>query len=243
MVKRITDVKVGDPMGFKLLEEDMEGHNTLDNVLDALKVYHGDKYIVGKDIECGENKRPHYHIHFFSIKDVKEGALKTFRSTLGKKINTLSKGSRLYTGQDLSNGDKNSWLGYAIKETQVKVSGYSITDEILIASQSHKQLKQMKQVRSEKIANQEKEKKDFKEKLLVYVREQLPYYEIPDKYKNKFNDREYTKIRLLVVKYLMNNEREGSLKKGIIDTYVMYCCIRILEWDEFNVVGNLYLIG
>lgn len=241
MVKRITDIKVGDPMGFKLLEADCNGLNTLDEVLDALKVYHGDSYIVGKDIDTGINKIPHYHIHWFSVKEVKEGALKTFRSSLGKRITTLSKGSRLYTGQDLPSGDKNSWLGYAIKETQVKVSGYSITDEILIASQTHKQLKNLKQVHSEKKTNEEKQKKQFKRQMLEYVSEELDRFEVPNQYMKDFACiGEYRKIRLLVIKYLKDSEREGSLKKGIIDTYVMYCCINILKWTEYEIEMNLY---
>ena len=238
MVKRITDVKIGDPMGFKLLEDDCDA-NTLDIVLDTLKVYHGDKYIVGKDTDIGVNKRPHYHIHFFAVKEVKEGALKTFRCTMGKKIPSLSKGSRLYTGQDLPSSDPNQWLGYAIKETQVKVSGYSITDEILISAQSQKQVKQMKAVASEKKANDEKEKKDFNQKLVEYVKENLDKYEIPHQYQQTLKDKD--KIRLLIIRYLMENEKIGSIKKGIIDTHFMRCCIQIYGWDECKVYGNVYI--
>lgn len=231
MVKRITNVSIGDPMGFKLLEEDC-GHNTLDEVLDALKCYHGDKYIVGKDIDCGLSKKPHYHIHFFSIKEIKEGALKTFRCALGKRISTLSKASRLYTGQDLPSGDPNSWLGYAIKETQVKVSGYAITDEILVASKSHMQLKNMKQVRSEKIASEQKEKKEFKQKMCDYVKDELSRIE--------YNDNEmYEKVVKLIIKFIMVSERVGSLKKGIVDTYALYCMIQLKGWTEDNVYNYL----
>lgn len=239
MVKRITDVKVGDPMGFKLLEEDCRP-DTLDKVLDALEVYHGGKYIVGKDVNCGLVGKPHYHIHWFSVKDVKEGALKTFRSSLGKKIPELTKGSRLGTGQDLPSADPNSWLGYAIKETQVKVSGYSITDEILVHAQSHLQLKAMKKVHGEKLQNQKKEKQEFKDKLLAYVKEELPRYEIPSVHLNNFKSSDYTKIKLLVIKYLKESQREGSLKRGLIDTYVMYCAIHILHWDEYSIANYVY---
>lgn len=241
MTSRIRDVKVGDPMGFKLLEE-VCGHNTLDEVLDALKLYHGDMYIVGKDNENGVNKRPHYHIHWFSVKDVKQSAMRTFRNSLAKKVPELSNACKLYTGQDLPSGDRNSWLGYAIKDTQIKVSGFSITDEMLIASQTHRQIKTLKAVHSEKKANEEKAKKQYKQKMLEYVKENLDSYEVPEKYSEKYSHglTDYKKIHFLVIRYLKDTEREGSLKKGIIDTYEMYCCVHILHWDEYQIDNYLY---
>lgn len=232
---RIVNCVVGSPMGFKVnISDDLK----LDDIVDALKVYHGDKYVIGKDTSFGVT--PHYHIHFLCVKDVTANALKVFRTALGKKFTYLGKTDKLYTGQDLPSADSERWFAYAVKEEIVKIEGISHTPTLEILRKSSFETKRQNKVYSEKKANEEKEKKEFKDKILEYVKFHLPEYVIPDKYKNTINDMQ--KTRCLVIKFLMENGKTGSLKKGIIDSYVMFCNIHIYGWDEFKVLGNLYIL-
>lgn len=232
---RIKNVVVGSPMGFKLNED---SGVELDELINLLKVYHGGAYVVGYDTSFVD--RPHYHIHWFSVKVVSEGALKTFRSTLTKKLTNLTRGDKLYTGQDLTAADGDRWIAYAIKENYVKSETIEITEQQKILAKASYENKRQNKVYSEQKANVEKEKKEFKNKVYEYVKDNLESYEIPDMYKNKVKDTD--KVRLLVIKFLMEQDRTGSLKKAFIDNYVMYCNIKINNWDEFKVLGNIYIL-
>lgn len=232
---RIENVKVGDPMGFKLNGDD---NVVLNSVINALKTYHGDKYVVGYDTAFVD--KPHFHIHFFSIKDVTANAIKVFRNSLKTKIPELTRSDKLYTGQDIESGNKLKWIAYAIKETLVDTQGIDITDDIKILAKASFETKRQNKVYSEQKKNKDLEKKQFKEKMLEYIKENIDNYIIPEIYRIKISD--YEKVRLLVIKYLMTNGKEGSLKKGIIDTYVMYVNIHLNNWDEFKILGNLYCL-
>lgn len=163
--------------------------------------------------------------------------MKTFRSNVIKKtFPHINKSFRFYLGQDLPSANPEFWLAYAIKETQVKISGHSITDEMLISAQSHLQIKQMKQVKSEQIKNKDKEKKEFKEILLNYVKDNLPLYVPP----RPTETSDETKIQLLIYRYFRENEKYGSMKKGIVDSYTLMCCDKILGYDEVQIMNYLY---
>lgn len=233
MPRAVRDVKQGDPMGFKL---NKCSNVDLDKLIEMLKCYHNGQYIVGYDTSFVE--KPHYHIHWFSAKEVTEGALKTFRSGLGRKLSGLTKADKLYVGQVIE-ADERRWIGYAIKEAYIQGT-IEPDEETHIYAKASFENKRQKHVYGQQKATVEKEKKEFKDKLCEYVKNQLPEYKIPDMYVNKLKDSD--KVRLLVIKYLMENERSGSLKKGIIDSYVMHCNIKINKWDEFKVLGNLYLL-
>lgn len=232
---RIQNVKVGDPMGFKV---NITAETDLDKLIELLKCYHGGAYVIGKDTSFIET--PHYHIHWFSVKIVTANALKVFRSTLKQKCDWLSRADKLYTGQDCESADPKRWIAYCIKEEYVKSSSIEITDEIKILSKSAFENKRQNKVYSEQKKNEEKEKKEFKAKMLKFVKENLDSYNIPDIYKNAFHDG--YKIHLLVTKFLKENDKVNSLKKHIIDSYVMYCNIHINGWDEYKILANLYLI-
>jgi len=158
---RITEVKIGSPMGFKVNIGERVDLNVL---VDDLKTYHGGKYIIGKDTMFIDT--PHYHIHWFSVKVVTAGALKTFRSTLTKKLTWLTKSDKLYTGQEIDSADPDRWLAYCIKEELISVTGYEVTDKIEILRKASLENKRQNKVYSEKKAVIEKEKKDFKNKML-----------------------------------------------------------------------------
>lgn len=217
-------IPVGFPMGFKFNVED---NIDIDKLVAISQVYHGDKYVIGRDTNYCEKQ--HYHIHFFSAKVTSQGAMKTFRSNVIKKeFPQINKSFRFYAGKDLPSADPNMWIGYAVKEEFVRSSGLEITEDILVAAKSQMQIKQMKKVKSETIVNQEKQKKEFKDNLLAYVKEHLEKY---------MGDKEYEYIEECIVQFLMDNERYGSIKCGIIDTYYLMCVVKLKHWTSSQVLN------
>lgn len=136
---KIKEIVVGTPMGIKVNESELVNGLSLETLVEMTSCYHGGKVIIGKDTQFCE--QPHYHIHWFSVKETSEGAIKTFRSNVIKKSYPhVSKSFRIYTGQQLDSADSNMWLGYCIKETLVR-SDYAITEEIKVCASSQLQLK------------------------------------------------------------------------------------------------------
>lgn len=240
MVKRIISVTVGSPMGFKVNNEDLNDTLTLTVLIEALKVYHHGQYVVGYDTLFVD--KPHYHIHWASAKSVAEGSIKVFRSTLGKKYPSLTKADKLYTGQDLPSANPIHWLAYAVKEEIVDLSTIPITDELKIIAKSCLENKRQQKVASEKYENIKKEKQDFKNKMLQYVQSRYQEVEIPLIHQQSGFHKHYV-IHSLVVKFLLEEEKYGSLKKHFIDSYVMYCNIKIFKLDEFQIIMKLYQIS
>lgn len=233
---RIKDCSIGDPMGFKVNESpDL----VLKDIIDALAIYHGNCYVVGYDKSFVDT--PHYHINWLCVKPVSESARKVFRNSMGKKFPYLQKSDKLYTGEILPSADNDRWIAYAMKETLIEISGIELTENIKILAKSCFENKRQNKVYSEKKVNEEKEKKDFRNKLLSYVKLSYDSYEIPDMYKqNGFGDAH--KVKLLVIKFLKENQREGSLTKSHIDRYTMYCNIHLFEWDEYQIMKNVYIL-
>lgn len=231
---RIKDCSIGDPMGFKV----NDGPSlVLSDIINALAIYHGNCYIVGYDKSFVE--KPHYHINWFCAKPVSESARKVFRNSMGKKFPYLEKSDKLYTGEILPSADNDRWIAYAMKETLIDISGIELTDNIKILAKSCYENKRQNKVYSEKKENEEKEKKDFKAKMLAYVKLNYDTYEIPDfQRQNQMGDG--NKIKLIIIKFLKENSREGSLTKSHIDRYAMYCNIHLFEWDEFKIFRNIY---
>jgi hypothetical protein len=231
---RIQNVKIGDPMGFKV---NISSETDLNGIISALKTYHGGKYIVGKDTAFIDT--PHYHIHWFAVKPVTCGALKTFRSGLGNKLTWLTRSDKLYTGQDMDRADPDRWIAYCIKEEQILAEGIEVTEKILILKHSAFENKRQNKVYSEKKAIVEKEKKDFKNKMFKYVEDNIQNYQLPE-FQKQQGFQEHDKVKLLVIKFIKEQERYGSLKGGIIDGYVRFINIKLYSWDEFAIFKNIY---
>lgn len=238
------DVKVGHPMGFKFNVED---NIDIDKLLEISKVYHGDKYVIGRDDSYCQ--KPHYHIHFLCVKETSEGAMKTFRTnSIKKTFPNVTKSFRFYAGKDLPNADPEFWLAYAIKETQVKVSGFSITDEMLVAAKSHFQIKQMKQVKSESIEHEQKKKKEFRDKLFDWMdantstyleKFTLPCYKDGKKgVINKYDEINPKLYKMMMICYA-KEQGKTLLKFQIERYYIDYCSFR-LNYDEEQMYDLLY---
>lgn len=228
------DVPKGFPMGFKFNVED---NIDIDKLLEISKTYHGDKYVIGRDDNYCDKQ--HYHIHFFCVKETSEGAMKTFRSnTIKKTFPNIGKSFRFYTGKDLPSADPNMWLGYAIKENLIKVSGLEITDDIVVTAKSQLQIKQMKKVKSEEIKVKDKEKKEFKDKMFEYVNKEVPYYAVGDLL-DKYDRPTEIAYKLLIVKYLKEQEKYGSMRRCFIDQYYLEYCCRYLEYTEKDILNMI----
>lgn len=188
-------------------------------------MYHGGKYVVGKDTTyCN---KPHYHIHFHSIKEISDGTLRTFRSEKFKPYN-VTKSFRLYFGQDLPSADPQLWLGYALKETQVLISGLSITDDIMAHAKSQLQIKQMKAVHSEKKKVDADEKKEFKEQMYEEVYKRYMLNPHIDNYGMvTYWPRD---IQPIIIDYLIEHNKVGSIKKHFYDSYYIGFMICKCNW-------------
>lgn len=163
------------PIGLKINSSSL-GNNDIQEIVDALANYHKDKYVIGYDsVYCGQ---PHYHIHFWchKKKEVTKNALKTFRSDLGKKFSYLTKSDKLYLGKNyLENTDILCWEGYAVKEQIIKSCGYDEDELSSIKEHAGIQngIKKLKNIKSQEIAQVEKQKKDFRQKLFNYIDENI----------------------------------------------------------------------
>lgn len=243
------DVKVGFPMGFKFNVED---NIDIDKLLQISQTYHGNKYVIGRDDNYCE--KPHYHIHFFSVKETSDGAMKTFRTNVIKKtFPNINKSFRFYVGKDLPSADPNFWLAYAIKENLIKSSDLDITDDILVSAKSHLQVKQMKQVQSEKIKNKDKDKKEFKDKMFEYIRDNQQSYldtlqesihfdncgKSAVEYVNRYDEMSPRLYKMMIINYLRQNDKYGSIKRCFIDQYYLEYCCRYLQYDDFQVYNMI----
>lgn len=233
--KDTKNIKKGFPLGIKVNDEDLIEGLTLEALIEITKVYHGDHYVIGHDtLYC---QKPHYHIHFYSVKDTSVGAMKTFRSNvIKKKFPHISKSFRFYTGQDLEGVNPALWLAYCIKENLVSNSMLEITDEIRIQAKAQLQVKQLKDVHSQKKAIEQKEKQDFKEKMLEYVRHNyLDYIKQYPELETKYGNISPTVVRRLIIKHLVQENKFGSIKKHILQQYVLEYLVKNGEFTEADI--------
>lgn len=214
---RITDCSIGSPLGFKVNDSE---RLDLDALVKALECYHGNKYVIGFDKSFVDT--PHYHIHFHTVKAVTSNALKVFRSTLGKKFDWLTRADKFYTGQDLESADPLRWIAYAIKENVTSVTGYDLTDELKVLAKASLENKRQKKVISEKKANDEKEKKDYRAQLFNFVKENFPDTKSSG---SEYYCDEYGAFCDTVIQFWINNEKFGSVKNTFLrQYYIEYKC-------------------
>lgn len=213
MVKNIT---TGFPLGIKINDFDLVNGLTLEKLIELTKTYHNDKYIIGRDTLYVE--QAHYHIHFYSAKDTSDGALKVFRTNLKKSYPHLSKSFRLYTGQDLPSADPMIWIAYAMKEKLVKTSGIEITDEMVTEAGVRLGLKKLNKVHSEKKANEQKEKKAFKEKMFDYVLKNVPCHQ---QVGEEYYGQEEEAVKTTLIQFMVDNEKFGSIKEHFLSQYYL----------------------
>lgn len=214
------DIPQGFPLGIKFNDDELINGMDVSSLIQITHCYHGGNYVVGHDtLYCN---KPHYHIHFRAVKETSKNAMSTFRSNvIKKKFPHISNAFRFYTGQDLNDVDPNLWLAYAIKETQVAISGYSITDDIKVQAKSQLEIKRLKNIHSQKKANEQKEKTEFKTEMFNYVKDRyLGYCKDEELDVDKYG-LNLTVIRRLLIKFLVEKDRFGSLKKHYIQAYTL----------------------
>lgn len=215
---RIQNCVIGSPLGFKV---NISSELKLDDIVDAFSVYHGGKYVIGKDTSFIDT--PHYHIHFLCVKDVTMNALKVFRTTLGKKITYLTKADKIYSGQDIPSADSERWFAYALKEEIVKIEGISHTPTLEVLRKSAFENKRQNKVYSEKKTNELKEKKDRKAKMFEYVKMHIENYD--DKNNELYYGNEKLAFQVAVVDYFKSVDMYGAMKSHFLNQYW-------LEWKS-----------
>lgn len=223
------------PIGFKINKSSFDKIPNADiyEIADRFNTYHKGKYVIGYDSAYCEQS--HYHIHFWSSKKVTKGALKTFRQDVLKlHYKSLAKGDKLYLGQEIEYNDENSycWEGYALKETIINISGYTDEEKKNIETHSGVQLgiKKLKKVKSDSIADADKKKKQFKDGLFEYLETQYRSFindhweELKDtlllENKSDLCDTDYRILGYMIVNYLMDNDKYGSIMKIHISRYL-----------------------
>lgn len=206
---------IGFPMGIKVNEEDLVNGLSLEQLVELTELYHGGNYVIGFDTLYVEKK--HYHIHWLSIKETSEGALKTFRSNvLKKKFPHLPRSFRLSFGKDLPSADPMYWISYAIKENVIRMVGYELTEQMRIDCKSHLEIKRLKSIKSEQKAVEQKQKQDFKDKMFLYVSQNMPETrQIGEEY----YCREFDAFSVTVIEYMETVDKFGSMKLNFLRQY------------------------
>lgn len=231
---------IGFPMMIKVNEEDLVFGLTLDELVKLTRVYHGGKYVIGYDTLYVE--KPHYHIHWFSVKETTDGAIKTFRSNvIKKKFPHIPRGFRFTHGKDLPSADPMHWICYAIKEKTIRVEGFDITDECKIRAASCLEIKRLKSIRSQKLAIEQKEKKDFKEKMFEYVKQNMP---VTQQIGEEYYCREFDAFCVTVIEYMETVDKFGSMKLNFLRQYYTEFKMRHSpdKWkalDVYNFISRL----
>lgn len=211
----LTDLHVGHPMGVKINEQDLKDDFNLDTIVELTKNFHGGKYVIGYDTQYVENK--HYHIHWYTKKATSTSAMKTFRTNVFKKANPeLSKSFRYYAGKDLPSASPTWWVSYAVKETVYRAVDIEITPEMNIERGTILEIKKLKKIKSESLADKDNEKKNARKDMYDYVNSRMPnYFE-------KIEDKKYTEYSAFVelcCEYFMSVEKYGSMRLTFIRNY------------------------
>uniref|UniRef100_UPI00404AAC16 hypothetical protein n=5 Tax=Pseudomonadati TaxID=3379134 RepID=UPI00404AAC16 len=209
------NLPLGHPMGVKINEQDLKDDFNLDTIVELTKTFHGGKYVIGYDTQYVENK--HYHIHWYTIKTTNTNAMKTFRTNVFKKANPeLSKSFRYYAGKDLPSASPTWWVSYAVKETVYRAVGIEITPEMDIERGTILEIKKLKKVKSETLADKDKEKKKNRHDMYEYVK-----YHFPNYYETILDGKmtEHAVFVELVVQYMISLDKYGGLRMTFIRNY------------------------
>jgi len=218
----VKDIPIGHAMGVKINACDIKDYFNLDTIIECLEKFHGGEYVIGYDAKFVE--KPHYHIHFFTKRETSTGAMKTFRSSVfKKKYPGLPTSFRYYPGKDVPTASPTWWLSYAIKETIVKVNNIVVTPEMEIERGTMLEIKKLKKVKSEALADKDKKKKDQKTEMFAWVVSKIALLmEENPKYT------EYDAFIELICSYFMSVEKYGSMRLTFIRNY----------WIEYKVAHS-----
>lgn len=145
--------------GLKINECDLVKHNI--TILELVKSFGFEHWVVGRDEALGKKGIPHYHIHFKSDKKID-----ALRKQKQKIMPQWGHSAKLYSPRKNAD-DWYCWAGYAMKEMKVGTSEMT-PDEILeIDKHIHTQaaFKQSKIDYVKKKEEKEDDKKDLKTRL------------------------------------------------------------------------------
>lgn len=145
--------------GFKINECDLVKHNV--TILEIVKSFGFDQWVVGRDEALGKKGIAHYHIHFKS-----EKKLDALRKQKQKVMPQWGHSAKLYSPR--KNADNwYCWAGYALKEMKVGMSEMTPEELTEIEKHIHTQavIKQSKLNYSKKEDDKKQEKKDLETRI------------------------------------------------------------------------------
>lgn len=150
--------------GLKINECELEKHGV--TVLELVKKFGFETWVIGRDENLGKNGVPHYHIHFKSKKTI--DALRK-----QKQVIMPNWGHSTKLGPPRSTFDNWAcWAGYAIKERCIGMSDNITADEACeIDKNAHTQavIKQSKLNWSQKQDDKKQEKKDLETRIYEII--------------------------------------------------------------------------
>ncbi|WP_445772262.1 hypothetical protein, partial [Rheinheimera sp.] len=108
------------------------------------------------------------------------------------------------------------WVSYAVKETVYRAVGIEITPEMDIERGTILEIKKLKKVKSETLADKDKEKKKNRHDMYEYVK-----YHFPNYYETILDGKmtEHAVFVELVVQYMISLDKYGGLRMTFIRNY------------------------
>nr|UOF81913.1 hypothetical protein [Cressdnaviricota sp.] len=212
---------------------------TIKQIAEWFTPHHRGEYVIGRDSMFTAGK-PHYHIHF--ITDSTESAVKAQKSKKlselkEKGIDTGGRTTKMYIPKEIDSADPEVFLAYATKETVVWRHEKYNNSSFDVKRNTQMEVKKLKHIHSQKQQIKQDEKKEFKDKMFDYIQENYDHYALENDYDIQQTNR--TVIMLLMIKYLRENERYGSLQQRILENYYMEYFSKYLgktDKDIFNLI-------
>jgi len=236
-------------VGLKINKEviDKMKDISVKDIADWFTPHHNGCFVIGLDSKYfGSSKtesKPHYHIHFFT--DSKEEAVKTMKS---KKLADLkSQGyetggrtTKMYIPKDKEGADPLVFIAYAIKEQVIWSHDSYKTEQMELLRHTQLEVKRLRSVYQSKEQEKKDTKKEFKELMYEFIKlNWSEYIQTNEGLINNYGEVDNIEtFRRLCIKYLIQEERYGSIKKCFIDIWYMEYLVKYLGGNE----ENLYLL-
>lgn len=217
---------------------------TISDIAKWFEAHHKGVYVIGKDTKfmASAEPKPHYHIHF--ITDATESAVKAQKSKKLKEfqdkgIDTGGRTTKMYIPKEIKEADPLVFIAYAVKEEIIFRHEQYNTEDFDVLRKTQLEVKKLKSFHTQKEQIKKDEKKEFKDKMFDYINEHLDHY-ASQKYLSLTDDI-HKLVMLLMIKFLKENERYGSLKKCFLEMWYLEYSVKYLGKDEeflFNFILN-----
>jgi len=222
---------------------------SIKDVAEWFQPHHQGVYVIGLDSKYfgsskSENK-PHYHIHFFT--DAKEEAVKTMKSKKltdlkNKGYDTGGRTTKMYMPKDKEGSDPLVFIAYAIKEEVVWSHDSYKTEQMELLRKTQLEVKKLRSVYQSKEQEKKDSKREFKDLMYDHIKLEWSHYiQINPALMNQYGQvNNLETFRRLCIKYLMKEERYGSIKKCFIDIWYMEYLAKHLGGTEEELYSFIF---